>query len=144
MKGGFTIWELRGIDILMLQHRTSLGLLLPLHIGLCYPFPTRPCRGYYVGWRLDTNGPQLYACNALSISPDLTKRSLCSHSPPTRARDTMHCGRGPTLGQRCVLHLDRSTSPAWNCTVPCSCPQGLPPRPGMDEATTGWKGGRVP
>lgn len=37
MKGGFTIWELRGTDILMLQHRTSLGLLLPLHIGLCHP-----------------------------------------------------------------------------------------------------------
>lgn len=36
MKWGFTIWELRGTDVLMLEHRAYLGLLLPLHVGLCH------------------------------------------------------------------------------------------------------------
>lgn len=33
MKWGFTISELRGTDVLTLEHRAFLGLLLPLHVG---------------------------------------------------------------------------------------------------------------
>lgn len=36
MKWGFTIWELRGTDVLTLEHRAFLGLLLPLHVGFCH------------------------------------------------------------------------------------------------------------
>lgn len=36
MKGGFTIWELRGTDLLTLEHGTSLGLLLTLHAGFSH------------------------------------------------------------------------------------------------------------
>lgn len=30
MKWGFTLWELRGTDVLTLEHTAYLGLLLPL------------------------------------------------------------------------------------------------------------------
>lgn len=38
------------------------------------------------------------------------------------------------MEQRCVLHRDRRTSPAWTYTTPCIYPQCLLPVPGMDKA----------